>query len=352
MRFRYSSEHLEFLRQNFKSCRVPELTSKFNERFGLDKTEQQIKSTLKNHKIRCGRPRGVRKGERLTYTPEQIKFIKEGYREMDKHELTKFFNNHFGTDKGVNQIEAFIDNHKIRSGRTGRFKKGHKSWNNGLAGTGVCKPNSGCFKKGCVPGNTVPMYTERLNKEGFVEIKVPVTNPYTKAKSRFMHKQVWIWEQANGPVPENHVIRFLDGDKTNCAIENLGLFTRAESLEMTRLGFSEAPGETKSTIATLAKLTTKTKRTERSLYGHASPGEIRSKVFELGKAHQNAGLGPFTAHQIQKSGWPEVEGRKTVKLGISFALSVLVRQGKFERVQRGLYAVAESACCDSSPEAV
>lgn len=171
------------------------------------------------------------------------------------------FNAEFGADKTEGQIRGFTRNHRLRSGRTGRYERGDKPWNTGTKG--VSKPNSGTFRKGNVPGNTRPMYSERINKDGFVEIKVPLANPYTGAETRFMHKHVWVWEQANGPVPPDHVIRFLDGDKTNCALENLGLFTRAESLEMTRLGYGEAHADVKPSIALLARLKTAAHKAKR-----------------------------------------------------------------------------------------
>jgi hypothetical protein len=340
-RWQYTDKHLDFLREGYKAHRLPELTRRFNERFGLDKTAAQIKSTLKNHKIRCGRKTGFKVGERRQYSDEQLAFLRENYPKMDCNRLAVAFNEEFGTDKTPDQIHGTCTRYKIHSGRDGRFGKGQKVWNDGLAGKGVCRPNRGSFRKGDVPANTLPMYTERINKDGFVEIKVPVPNPYTGAKTRFMHKQVWVWEQANGPVPEDHVIRFLDGDKTNCSPDNLGLFTRAESLEMTRLGFSEVEKEAKPAMAALGQLSARTRKAERDLHGYSTPGEVRGRVLELGQQLAQSGIGAFSARQIQQAGWPHVEGHKAVKLGISLALSVLVKQGQLRRVDRGLYATVD-----------
>lgn len=38
--------------------------------------------------------------------------------------------------------------YKITKENPTSFKKGHKAWNTGLAGTGICKPNAGSIKKG------------------------------------------------------------------------------------------------------------------------------------------------------------------------------------------------------------
>lgn len=40
--------------------------------------------------------------------------------------------------------------------------------------------------------------------------------------SQWMLKQNWVWEQTHGmPVPKDHVVVFLDGDRTNYSPENL-----------------------------------------------------------------------------------------------------------------------------------
>ena len=345
MRFVYTTEHIEFLRKGYKVHRIPELTRRFNECFGLNKTEKQVKAALQNRKIHSGRRPGFKKGERKHYTDQQLDFLRDNYPKMDCAGLTAAFNAEFGTDKTPDQIHGTCSRYKIQSGRTGQFEKGQKSWNHDLAGKGVCKPNSGSFKKGDEPGNTRPMYSERVcPKDGFILIKVPVANPYTTAKSRFMHKHVWIWEQANGPVPDDHVIRFLDGDKTNCSLDNLGLFTRAESLQMSRLGFSDVPKELKPTVTAMAQLDTKVFEIERKRDGRLSGAEVEAKIMELGTLHQGAGKGAFSARQMQRAGWPEVKGYKAVKLGISMALQNLVKKGKLERVDRGLYALVDPEC--------
>lgn len=254
----YTQEQLDFLREEYKTQRVPALTIAFNAKFKQSRTENAIKSTLTREGFKCDRAPGFRKGERMTYSKEQVAFIKEAYTRLSLADMTAAFNAEFGETKTVKQLRSFTRNHKVRSGRTGCFEKGHVPWTAGKAGKGICKPNSGSFKKGDIPANTRPMGSERIcPKDGFILVKIEEENPYTDATTRFKHKHVVIWEEANGPTPENHVIRFLDGDKKNCVIENLGLFTRAESLQMTRLGFSDVPVEIKPTVAAMAKLDSK-----------------------------------------------------------------------------------------------
>lgn len=341
MRASYTPEQLAFLREGYKSLDAHELTVAFNQRFGQERTYKAIRSTLKREGFKSGRKPGLQAGRSRLFTQEQVEFLRANYGEMSRRQLTAAFNREYGDSKTVSQIIAFVKNHKIHSGRTGHFAKGHKPWNEGLAGCGVCQPNSGNFVKGNVPANLTPLGTERVNADGFIEIKVPVPNPYTDAQTRYMHKHVWVWEQEHGPVPDGHVLRFLDGDRTNCALENLDLFTRAESMEMTRLGFGEAPEEMKPTIMAMAKLDTKVRQLEREHQGLPTRAGLEDTVLELGRRQLAAGRGAFSARQILRAGWPEVDGRLAVKMGISQALQNLIRKGLIERIDRGLYTVAE-----------
>jgi len=337
MRLGYTQEQLDYLRVGYKTMRVPELTAAFNNEFDQARTEKAIKSTLKREGFKCGRKPGFKKGERLTYTKEQMAFIKDAYTRMSLVELTEAFNQKFGADKKASQLRSLTRNQRIRSGRSGRFEKGVTPWNTGTKG--VMKPNSGSFKKGNVPGNIKPMYHERIcPKDGFILIKVPERNPYTGAPTRYKHKHVWIWEQVNGPVPADHVIRFLDGNKMNCVQENLGLFTRAESLQMSRLGFSEAPDEVKPTITAMAKLDTKLFETTRKYSGGNTGAEVEKKVLEIANRLPSESKG-FSTLDIQREGWPEESGHQAVRLGISQAIQNLKRKGKIILVTRGIYAV-------------
>jgi hypothetical protein len=99
------------------------------------------------------------------------------------------------------------------------------------------------FKKGHRPANYKPIGTQRVNSEGYVDIKVADPGIW-KAK----HKM--IWEKANGPIPKGHVLIFGDGNKLNVQLENLILISRKQlatlnknkliqnNAELTRMGIT------------------------------------------------------------------------------------------------------------------
>ena len=201
----------------------------------------------------------------LKYTEEQARWIRRNYKEKNIQELTTEFNRRFETHKTAGRIKAFTTNHKITSGRTGRFEKGSVPWNKGTKD--LTGPNKGSFKKGNIPANSKPLGTERVDaKDGYILIKVAERNPNTGSQTRYKHKHVHIWEQAHGPVPNGMVVAFKDSDKSNFALENLMLISRAGLLYFNQLGYTDMPGELKPYVRTLVGLKVRTWEKEKDAH--------------------------------------------------------------------------------------
>ena len=150
----------------------------------------------------------------------------------------------------------------------GRFYKGHTTWNAGTKGQGLTGPNSGSFKKGNVPPNRKPLWSERIDtKDGYVLMKVPEKDPHTGFPTRYRFKHVWIYEQIHGPVPDGHVVIFKDQDKRNFDPDNLVAIKRAELLQINKAGYREAPDELKPSILALGKLKTTIGEQRRRIMG-------------------------------------------------------------------------------------
>lgn len=236
--------------------RVPELAAAFNTRYATDKTPAQIKAVLSNNKFTCRRKGGHPVGTSFIFSPEQVAWLKDNIAGKSHAAITAELNELFSDTKTVLQIKSYIKNHKLSTGLTGRFEQGHASWNSGTKG--LVKPNSGNFKTGHAPANRKPLYSERIcSKDGFILIKVPEVDPYTGSLTRYKHKHVWVWEQANGPVPEGMAVAFFDSNKLNCSIENLMLVTRAELLQLNQHGYKNMSEELRPSVLALAKLEVK-----------------------------------------------------------------------------------------------
>ena len=168
-----------------------------------------------------GRPLGVEnKGPRHIWSDEEKQYLAEitpgrGYKEIQSMMSCKF-----GFDYAHHQIKGAITRNKLNTGRTGRFEKGHATWNKGTKG--LTKANVTSFKKGQKSHNYKPVGSERITKDGYCEIEVSDTG------RRWRPKHVLIYEKHHGKVPKGSAVIFLDGDKRNFDIDNLYLVTRSQ----------------------------------------------------------------------------------------------------------------------------
>ncbi|VUD48618.1 hypothetical protein TDB9533_01269 [Thalassocella blandensis] len=190
------------------------------------------------------------KGTKINYTKEELDWVKK-HCTLVVSELHEQFSQTFGrTDVSANNLHALRKRNGWKTGRTGHFRKGHTGLGGGPGG-----PNATSFKKGNIPPNAKPLYTERTTRDGYTEIKVPKPNPYTNAKTRYRLKHLWVWENAGREIPAGHALIFKDGNKKNCNLDNLVCVPRSVLLLANRhLNYSEYPPELKETIINIARV--------------------------------------------------------------------------------------------------
>ncbi|MDI3234192.1 HNH endonuclease signature motif containing protein [Exiguobacterium antarcticum] len=158
------------------------------------------------------------------YTAEQRLFIVNHVQGRTTEALTDLVNTHFGINLSTNQIRAYKKNNKLLSGVDAKFQKGRTSHNKGKS-TGGWKPTQ--FKQGHRPYNYMPVGSERVNGEGYVDIKIADPN-------KWRGKHLILWEEAHGPVPEGHVILFGDQDRRNFDLDNLLLISKKQLCTLNR----------------------------------------------------------------------------------------------------------------------
>lgn len=181
------------------------------------------------------------------FTNEMNDFLRENAKGITSAELMERINKKFRTKFTKTQIKNWKSNHNCPSGveGLGRFKAGQSPWNKGLKMTDEVKEKikatKTIFEKGHVPHQTLPLGTERYDKDGYVEIKV-TASLYESAGNRGKcstfdtkwigkHKKLWI-DFYGDKIPKKHKIIFLDKNKYNFSIENLACVSNREHVVM------------------------------------------------------------------------------------------------------------------------
>ncbi|HFH9921529.1 TPA: HNH endonuclease signature motif containing protein [Streptococcus suis] len=182
-------------------------------------------------------------------TAEQHDYFVNIQKGRSAKEVAEAMNDKFGVYLNANQVKNYRRNHGLKSGLTGHFEKGRTPHNKGKKYPGMY-PNSGQFKKGSRPINWVPVGTIRYTTDGYPKIKIAEPNIWKQ-----MHRKVW--EEHHGPIPSDHSVVFLNGDKTNWDISNLACLSRSELARMNHEQlFSSDPDLTKVGIG-MTKLKSK-----------------------------------------------------------------------------------------------
>ena len=178
--------------------------------------------------------------KRKRWTQAEDDYLRKIYPEMSNEEVAMWLHR---SKRAVMAHAYILGVHKSpefaeKQFRKGQFRKGQTPHNKGKSRKYWASPEAeelmekGQFKPGeCRDDNPRKRQIghEKVYADGYVWI---ITEHGRK------QKHLVVWEQANGPVPPNHCIKFKDGDRTNCSLDNLYLVTRAENCRMVTASLS------------------------------------------------------------------------------------------------------------------
>ena len=144
------------------------------------------------------------------------------------------------------------------------------------------------FKKGARTGkaaeNWKPIGTILPDPEGYLRIKVREAI-HGKEASGFGNTKLWpllqrqVWQEHNGPIPPQHVVVFQDGNRANCAIENLECIHRKE-LARRNCMWNRYPRELAEAIQLTGALKRKIRKQERRMPGRKNKlSDLRDHLF-------------------------------------------------------------------------
>ena len=189
--------------------------------------------------------------------PEMVKFLIKYIPGHQESEIRSAFLERFGITLTEGQIGNFKHKYGVKSGtHGGRFEKGQPAFNKGKKMTPeqYKKCSGTMFRKGNKPQNHREVGSERINVDGYIEIKVEEPNKW-RLKQRVMYEKYH-----NVKLTRNEAIVFLDGNKLNLAEDNLFCLTRAELVRYNQNKLRGEDSETGLGAALLAKLSTRLRR--------------------------------------------------------------------------------------------
>lgn len=173
---------------------------------------------------------------RRKWTTEEDDKIRELYPTRYAKDIVGILDRSVSAIYGRAQLLGVSSDHEkiVRSGRESsmtegvrrtQFKKGHVPPNKGKKVDAATyeKMSRTFFKKGQRPQNHKDVGSERVTKDGYIEIKVAEPN-----KWRLKHRVVW--EQAYGKIPPRHNIQFRNGNSKDIRLENLYMISQAEQM--------------------------------------------------------------------------------------------------------------------------
>lgn len=199
--------------------------------------------------MNTGRPKGSKNKALHKWTEEEKEYLASIVKDSSYKEIAKKMRDRFGYDFTDQQIKGAMARCNLTTGTMGHFRKGSTPWNKGLKGyMGVNKTS---FKKGNSPHNQLPIGSERLTKDSYIEVKIADPNKW-ELKHRLIYKQHY------GEIPKGKKVIFADRNIYNFDIDNLILVTKAELLIMNNNKLIQEDKELTKVGVNIAKILAKT----------------------------------------------------------------------------------------------
>lgn len=246
-----TEQHKAFIKANYLKLSGYDMAKKFGCSSsvvnGYKRENGLITPKSVTAKLKAGKMTG-----RTSFTPEMDAFIKENYLKMPVKAMGRKIDKSFTAialrlkKLGLEIPKELREQRKKR----GQFKEGFVPKNKGLkleefmTPENAAKFRSNSFKKGNTPHNAKYNGYERIQKDGYIEVRV--------SRGNYQFKHRLIWEKANGPIPEDSVLIFKDGNKQNITLDNLEVITKAQ--HMTNNTIARYPKELRQSFKLIKQL--------------------------------------------------------------------------------------------------
>lgn len=255
MQKKYTPEMIQWLTENTHGKSFREASILFNKRFNTNFTSMQIKTACQK--------RGIKNCKKIPFSEAQQKFIINNYADMTYENIADNLNKIYGTSFKKNQISTFCEKRHLSKNHSpvskdvinfikqimptyasvaaelvnAKFETSYttKSIHRFMFQHGI---KNGLHNSSETCGRKKPIFSERIitscstgKKYIYIKFQDSGTTKEGFVKD-WKKKHIWMWEQANGPMPKGCKILFLDNDTLNCKLENLYLITEKEYMNM------------------------------------------------------------------------------------------------------------------------
>ena len=243
--FRYTEVHINWLKENYGTKPLREITKEFNQLFGTNIGERTLIQYVSKHKI----PHTLSCKQYYKY-PEEIRtWLRENIQNFGSYnELTKKLNNIFNTDHTPERIKDLC---------TKRLK---------------IRMNNNITRYGNKQKEEYPIGTIKTASNGTTYIKIQLTNGKKLDKRNhgyqepyWMPLQKYIYEKEYGKINKDEFIIFLDGNNQNYELNNLACITKPISAILNKFHYYGYGHATKAMIETL-KTQKELSTLERNIY--------------------------------------------------------------------------------------
>lgn len=172
---------------------------------------------------------------RVYWTDDMVDFLRKNYPYYPNKELAEMIKEKFGVEVTDEKVKSAKSNFKIGDKiylNKGRFYKGANPWNKGRTMSEETreKVKRTWFKKGNVAVNTKPLGSTRINTDGYKVIKLAKSGQW-KLYSRYMYEKYH-----NVKLKDDEAIIFADRNKENFNKDNLVKVNRKELFYLNKGG--------------------------------------------------------------------------------------------------------------------
>jgi HNH endonuclease len=204
--------------------------------------------------------------KRVIWTQEEIEFLKNNYENTLTSQLAQILGKNISavyrmayslqirkTQEFIKSFGSTLSQHP--AALANRIKTGNEPYNKGKKMPDHIRNKvlKTFFKAGHLPHNTKSDGALSKRSDGYWWMRVGLAN------WKQVHRVVW--EQANGPLQKNDVIRFKDGNRDNYQLDNLELTTKQGNMQLNTI--HRYPDEVKQTIRSITKLNKFIKKNEK-----------------------------------------------------------------------------------------